>query len=71
MQRIVVVVERVRRADAVPSRVLALICANNASHAQAQCEDLFGDGFGTAAAAAPVSGSSTIQTTHGATHTCH
>ena len=71
MRRIVAVPARVRRAaSSVPPRAFALVLACAfATHAHAQCEDLFADGFDSGAAAAPTSGSGTIQTTDGATHT--
>jgi len=71
MRRIVAVPARVCRAAlSVPSRAFALVLACAfAAHAHAQCEYLFADAFDSVAAAAPASGSGSIQTTDGATHT--
>jgi poly(3-hydroxybutyrate) depolymerase len=47
--------------------ITAFACAGASAHAE--CEDLFGDGFDAAALPAVITGSSTLQTSDGATHT--
>lgn len=57
------------RALAVGALLGFLAMPWTSTRAWADCEDLFGDGFDAAALAAVVSGSSTLQTTDGVTHT--
>jgi poly(3-hydroxybutyrate) depolymerase len=61
----------VRPAAAIALRMLLAAAGMLAASASAwaDCEDLFGDGFDVAALPAVVSGSSTLQTTDGVTHT--
>jgi poly(3-hydroxybutyrate) depolymerase len=51
------------------ARGCAVLLALGAARAQAQCEDIFADGFNHAALPATISGSATIQTSDLATHT--
>lgn len=68
MQRIANVSVSIRVRQTACALAFALACACSAQ-AHAQCEDVFGDGFDTAARVTPLSGSGTIQTSDGATHT--
>ena len=63
--------EPVPHAIRVATTVVAVVLAAASHHASAQCGDLFGDGFDALPRASVVSGSSTIATSDGVSHTYH